>query len=132
MNLRALCSAVLASSLALSANAASLAVNPADYTETVHVLSSRLFRDLSEKNNVPAQELTVTIAGKHYILTSDALLGDVHVVGGIHPGLIPLGDYKAKLNPRPAFKPDFLLFASYDLLLPDGKPHRFEVTGASE
>jgi hypothetical protein len=49
----------------------------------------------------------------------------------LHNGVLPIGDYKAKLI-REDLKPSYLLFLSYKILLPDGKTTTLSVVGQSE
>jgi hypothetical protein len=102
--------------------------NPADYTETLHVTYSYLE---ASGGAVPTQRLDVTTNGKKYSLAGTALIATVHGIGGIHPGVLPIGDYKAKLIPND-YKPDYVLFLTYEILLPDGKTIKFAVIGQTE
>jgi len=117
--------------LFLCASFAAAAPNPADYTETLHVTSSHLVFDYSHTNLVPSLQIDVVTNGKKYELVGAALAATVHVVGRFHAGVLPVGDYKAKLI-RADYKPDYLLFLSYEILLPDGKTVKFDVIGESE
>jgi hypothetical protein len=103
--------------------------NPADYTINVHVKSSEL-----EYSNPTTMEQTleVEIAGKHYRLAGTAISAAVHGIGLLHYGLLPTGDYKAKLVPHKDFKPDYLNFDVYELLLPDDRTLDCRVIGLYE
>lgn len=107
---------------------ASATPDPAAYTETLHITSSYL--EVSG-GAVPYQRLEVVTNGRKYLLSGTALIATVHGVGGIHPGVLPVGDYKAKLIPN-SYKPDYLLFLTYEILLPDGKTVKFGVIGQTE
>jgi hypothetical protein len=83
--------------LFLCAPFAAAAPNPADYTENLHVTSSHLIFDYSNTNLIPSLQIDVVTNGKKYELIGTALAATVHVVGRLHAGVLPVGDYKAKL-----------------------------------
>lgn len=87
-------------------------VNPADYTITVHVLSSHA-------TGVQAQRLQTIVDGKQVELT------------GYSGGVLMLGDYKAmsvQLTHHP--KPNgYDSYVAYQFLFPTGETRNFDVTG---
>jgi hypothetical protein len=99
---------LLASALAL----AGTEPNPAEYTVNVHVSSSSTAYNM--------QQLSVVIDGKNYSLQS-----------GTAPGLLALGDYKAKLV-KDEHKTPYDSIQVYEFLFSDKKTRRFEVVGQSE
>jgi len=103
--------------------------DPADYTVNVHVRVSELgrLRELSLE-----QALDVTIDGKRYKLSGDAIMADVHGVGALRYGLLPVGDYKARRIPAASRAPAYLVFDVYELLLPDGRTFRCNVSALYE
>ncbi len=48
-------------------------LNPAEFTETVHVISSHLIFNPSGHNLVPCQQLNVIVGGKKYELFGDSI-----------------------------------------------------------
>lgn len=118
---------VLGWAIATSAAAAAPTPNPADYTLTVHVASEELGAD----GPSPAMTLHVVVNGENFELIGNAPMANVKVIGALHLGLIPLGDYKAMLT-KGKYDPAYLRFDSYDLLMPDGKSLTFRVIGQSE
>jgi hypothetical protein len=97
--------------------------DPATYTETLHVTSSYL---------VPGgQQLEVVTNGKNYTLLGSTFIAKVKGIGGLHTGVLPIGDYKARLIPE-NYQPSYILFLSYEMLLPDGKTAKFTVVGEKE
>lgn len=101
-------------------------VNPADYTISVHVQSSKLEPDCSDVTGgssicVWTQRLNVLIDGKKY-----ELLG-----GPKRPELLHIGDYKAKIHKEDTTKP-FEYSRSYDFLFSDGSTGTYSVVGESE
>jgi hypothetical protein len=107
--------------------AASAAPNPADFPLSLHVAASRLVPNGAGS----AQELDVIAGGIKYELMGNALSNSGKGIRVLHVGLIPVGDYKAKLV-KADYKPDYLLFLSYEILLPDGTSATFSVVGETE
>ncbi|MEI9981604.1 MAG: hypothetical protein WDN23_21945 [Edaphobacter sp.] len=107
------------------------ATNAADYPQTVHVTSSHLIFDPSGRNPVPSLQIDVVVNGKRYVLLGSAPPATVHVVGGLHSSVLPVGDYKAR-SISSDYGPNYLLFLSYEILLPDGTTAKFDVVGGSE
>ena len=102
--------------------------NPADFTVAVHVQSSHIRYQCSDVTNGSSfclwnQELSVTIAGKKYELTT--------VRGSRNPAIIHAGDYKAKVLKEDTSKSDEYQ-RSYELMFPDGQVADFQVTGEPE
>ena len=100
--------------------------NPADYTTTVHVQSSRLIQQCTDVTNgnsfcVWAQQLTTLIDGKKYELG-----GRVKVAN-----LLRVGDYKAK-SARQVPKEAYEYSSTYEFLFPDGQTRQYSVIGESE
>ena len=114
--------------LVLANTAAFAAPNPADYTETLHVTASHLVFDTTT-NLVTSMRLNIITGGIKYELSGIALRSTIR--NGKDPGVLPVGDYKAKLI-KTNYKPDYLLFESYEILLPDGKTASFQVVGETE
>jgi hypothetical protein len=106
------------------------AQNPADYSQKLHVTSSHLIFDPSGKNLVPSLQIDAVVNGKRYVLLGSAPAA-AHVVGGFHPSILPVGDYRAKsiFGDR---KPDSLFFLSYEILLSGGKTAKFDVVGEGD
>ena len=95
-------------------------VNPADYTLVVHVTSSQY--ESVEGAPIPIMLLQIVVDGKHYQLATKLMSAEVRgFIRPIHGGLLPPGDYKAKLIPHPAYKPDYLNYDVYELLMPDNR-----------
>jgi hypothetical protein len=122
---------IVFSLLLLCVNSAFASPNPAEFTETLHVTSSHLILNPSGRPDpVPNQQLNVTVGGKKYELygTSISAISD----SAAQPaGVLPVGDYKAKLI-QENLKPAYLLFRSYQILLPDGKTITLRVIGQDE
>jgi hypothetical protein len=102
--------------------------NPDDYKINVHVRSSRLDNScggvmLGSSSCSANQQLKVEIDGKTYDLTSRGLYA--------HFGLLRIGDYKARM-----LKEDTKLgneySRTYELLFPDGRTRKYQVTGEYE
>jgi hypothetical protein len=91
--------------------------NPADYTISVHVSSSRI--DIRYPSEL---RLSVVIEGKKY-----DLLGSVDSVNT----LLALGDYKAKLV-KDEHKTTYLSRRVYEFIFPDKKIRKFTVVGQTE
>ena len=85
---------------------------PDDYAINVHVTSSYVLNG--------DQGLDVLINAKKYQLR-----------GILRGGLLALGDYKAKLT-KDQHPAPYLSSQEYELLFPDGKTRKFELTGQSE
>jgi len=109
----------LATLLLALAWSAPAAPNPADYTITVHVRSSRLVNMFAGKDAFLAQYLTVSINGKKY---------ELEAAGGSR---LRLGDYKAKVekdnSPRP-----YEYDRAYEFLFADGSTRKYWVVGEEE
>lgn len=103
------------------------APNPADYPLSLHVTASRLVRSASGN----AQKLNVVVDGSKYVLMGNAISNSGKGVRTLHVGLMPVGDYKARLI-KADYKPDYLLFLSYEILLPDRTSETFAVVGQKE
>jgi hypothetical protein len=91
--------------------------NPADYAITVHVSASRI---ALAGNEIPFQELIVTIDGKKYELRCRNV-----------NALLPVGDYKATLV-RDEHKTVYDSSQSYEFLFPDKKTRKYDVVGQTE
>jgi hypothetical protein len=113
--------------LLLTTVVALAAPNPSEYPLSLHVSASRLVPNHGET----AQELDVIVGGTKYELSGNPLSNSGKGIRVLHVGLIPVGDYKAKLI-KADFKPDYLLFLSYEILLPDGTSAMFSVVGQTE
>ena len=121
---------ILFSLLLLCVPSAFASPNPAEFTETVHVTSSHLVINPAGHNLIPYQQLNVIVGGKKYELFGDSINA---VSDGLAApvGLLPIGDYKAKLI-QENMNPGYLIFRSYKLLLPDGKTVTLRVIGQDE
>jgi hypothetical protein len=100
-------------------------------TANLHVTNSHLVLNPSGRPNpVPNQKLNVIVGGKKYELygTSISAISDAVAQPA---GVLPIGDYKAKLI-QENLKPAYLLFRSYQILLPDGKTITLRVIGQDE
>ncbi len=100
---------------------AQAATDPTDYALPVHVSGAHFLSDCSgniRTCNFTLQILQVTIDGRKYELQTDAR----------KTGLIPLGDYKAKLLPTK--RPGDLRV--YELLRPDRTTIQFTLVGQYE
>ena len=122
---------ILSSLVILCSTFAIAAPNPADFPETLHVTGSHLVFDISGGHVIPAQRLEVIASGKKYELYGTSLSSIDNGTDHLHNGVLPIGDYKAKLI-REDLKPSYLLFLSYKILLPDGKTTTLSVVGQSE
>jgi hypothetical protein len=116
--------------LLLCATSAFASPDPADFPETLHVTNSHLVFNPSGHDPVPHQQLNVIVGGKKYELygTSISAISDAVAIPA---GVLPVGDYKAKLI-QENWKPAYLLFRSYQILLPDGKTITLRVIGQDE
>jgi hypothetical protein len=122
---------IVFSLLLACATSAFAAPNPADFNQTLHVTSSQLVLfNPSGHNPVPDQQLTAIVAGKKYELYGASLSA---ISDAVAPpaGVLPVGDYKARAIDD-KLKPDFLIFRSYEILLPNGKTIKLRVIGESE
>jgi len=97
--------------------------NPADYTEALHVTSSYIVQN--------GQQLEVTTNGRNYTLYGATFIARQKGISLTHTGVLPVGDYKAKLI-KENYLPAYILFLSYEILLPDGKTAKFDVIGQKE
>jgi hypothetical protein len=102
--------------------------NPVDYKINVHVRSSRLGGNcgvvMNGGNNCSAnQQLSVEIDHKTYDLTSQGLYA--------HFGLLRTGNYKARLLKEDT-RLDNEYTRTYELLFPDGRTRKYQVTGEYE
>jgi hypothetical protein len=86
--------------------------NAGDYTVSVHVSSSNVTTGLLQ--------LKVVINGKNFVLSSSAV-----------PGLLALGDYKAKLL-KDEHKTAYDSYQVYEFLFPDKKTRKYIVVGQWE
>jgi hypothetical protein len=106
--------------------AASTKPNPAEFTITVHVLTSQAGVQYNG-NRYSTQVLQTTIDHQPVELT--------YINFGFGGGVLSPGDYKARLSTGfQAPKQDsngYDIYRSYDLLLPDGTTRTFTVTGLS-
>ncbi len=100
--------------------AAKPAPNPADYTITVHVQSSRLTKGIL-RPVLWAQHLTVSIDGKKYELEGGYNLEDV----------VRVGDYKAKIA-KDETKQAYEYRREYEFLFADGITREYYVVGEGE
>jgi hypothetical protein len=113
--------------------------NPSDYAVTVHVQSSQLVSvcyDVFGKNYCEIRlHLNVLIDGKKYVLEGKPLVENLD-----SSGVLRIGDYKAslvvayktRLGGDDAPVPDYVDRRKYEILLPDGKTHEFQLVGESE
>lgn len=104
--------------LFLFATVSLAAPKPDDYPITVHVSSSQQTSISGYSGTL--QSLNVTISGKKYLLVSP-----------FGPGLLALGDYKAKLI-KDEHRTTYESNQTYRFLLPDDKTRDFRVIGQSE
>jgi hypothetical protein len=97
--------------------------NPADYTITVHVQSSFLTKECAgDCPMLPGiQHLIVVIDGKKYELDG----------APEHPGVLRVGDYKAKLLKQDETR-SYEFRWTYEFLFPDGKTRDFLVVSEAE
>jgi hypothetical protein len=98
--------------------------NPADFTITVHVISSSSGTGSNTIGPYTTQVLETTIDSQPVELTS-------YNIGGV----LALGDYKARLStavhaPK-KFTNTYDIYLGYDLLLPDGTTRGYAVTSLS-
>jgi len=93
------------------------APNPADYTTTVHVQSSRMSW---YGCRTQVQHLTVSIDGKKYELEGPGAIAVLRV-----------GDYKAKVAKEEA-KRVYEYFRTYEFLFADGTTRKYDVVGEGE
>jgi hypothetical protein len=122
---------IVFSFLLLCVTSAFASPNPAEFTETLHVTNSHLVLDPSGHSNpVPNQQLNVIVGGKKYELYGTSI-GAISDAVAQPAGVLPVGDYKAKLIQQ-NLKPSYLLFRSYEILLPDGKTITLRVIGQDE
>jgi hypothetical protein len=105
--------------------AAKPAPNPADYTITVHVQSSRAV-NLVGRPGVVFQHLTVSIDGKMYEL-------DEARPDAVFPlsNLLRVGDYKARID-KDDTKRAYEYRRVYEFLFTDGTTRQYVVTGEGE
>jgi len=99
--------------------AAKPAPNPADYTITVHVQSSRL-NVVQGWSNPSLHHLTVLIDGKKFELE-----------GGGGLGVLRVGDYKAKIASDETKRP-YEYLRVYEFLFADGTTRQYRVVGEGE
>ena len=93
--------------------------NPADYTITVHVISSLSTSQYDGSLNLPEQVLQVVIDGQSMQLTGSSM------------GVLALGDYPARLSTKvhgPRNPNTYDVYKGYDVLLPDGNVRTYTVT----
>ncbi len=105
--------AVLSFLCLAAACAAQKPANPSQYPIAVHVSAVKVQSSI--------QTLTVTIAGKHYLLWGPLISGS----------MIDPGDYRAKLT-TDVHKTSYLSSQEYEFLFPDGKTWKCFLTGESE
>lgn len=103
-----------------------LAASPADYPITIHVTASRLIDYGDGGNTHVFQHLDVLIDGKKYELEGDALFANRNTWG-----LIARGDYKARLT-ADIHRTEYLSHQTYEILFPDNRTLKFDVTGQVE
>jgi hypothetical protein len=94
--------------------------NPADYSLTLHVESSRLY-DLCAPTCVWVQHLFIPMDGKKYELTDTVPRHD----------LLRLGNYKARIS-KDEQGSSYEYDREYEILLPGGDVRRYIVIGESE
>ena len=104
--------------------AAATKPDPADFTITVHVISSSSGTGANAIGPYTTQVLEKTIDSQPVELTS-------YNIGGV----LALGDYKARLStsvhaPK-KYTNSYDIYRGYDLLLPDGTTRGYAVTGLS-
>jgi hypothetical protein len=117
---------ILLSSLSVIAQEAK--PNPDDYKVNVHVKSSRLGESCSSVSNggsvcVWVHELKVEIDGKTYDLGSETLKW--------YAGVLRTGSYKARMLKQDA-KRSYEYNRTYELLFPDGRTRKYQVTAEYE
>jgi hypothetical protein len=110
--------------LPTTAFAASTKPNPADFTITVHVISSASGTGSNQIGPYTTQVLETTIDSQPVELTS-------YYIGGV----LALGDYKARLSttvqaPK-KYTNTYDIYRGYDLLMPDGTTRSYAVTSLS-
>jgi hypothetical protein len=100
--------------------AAKPAPNPADYTITVHVQSSRLARS-QLLGGITVQQLTVSIDGKKYELEERGFSNDV----------LRVGDYNAKIV-KDQTQRAYEYQRTYEFLFPDGQIRQYSVVSEEQ
>ncbi len=95
-------------------------LNPADYSISVHVQSSRL-NDLCAPGCIWVQHVNVLIDGKKFELSDTSPRTD----------LLRIGDYKAKVL-KDETGHSFEYQRTYEFLMPDGELRKFVVVGETE
>jgi hypothetical protein len=122
---------IVFSLLLLGVTSAFASPNPAEFTETLHVTNSHLvLNPPGRPNPIPNQQLNVIVGGKKYELYG-ASISAMSDSAAQPAGVLRVGDYKAKLI-QENLKPIYLLFRSYQILLPDGKTITLRVIGQDE
>lgn len=124
--------------LCTSASFASKPPNPADYTVNVQVSSSRTVWQCTQRGPTPQ-------CASQLVLNATIDSAKFELEGGIenhsgetrfesYDGFLALGNYKAMLLPNKLKDPKVSHFVmkSYELLMPDGRLAKFQVTGQSE
>jgi hypothetical protein len=109
----------------------SVAQGTDSYPLNVHVSRTELRYTCADVTNgnsfcLGPQQLHAVIAGKTY----DLAAGD-YKTGGSKKGLLPLGDYRAKLLAEEHDRSSEFRIV-YEFLLPDGSVRKFAVIGQSE
>ena len=101
------------------------APNPAEYTVTIHVVSSQI--DTAYMGGIPIiyQTLNVIIDGKKYTLRGNPLRFS-HMIGVLSPG-----DYKARLVTDKR-KGTYAYAREYEILFPDQTMSKLTVIGQTE
>lgn len=105
--------------------------DPAEFTVNIHVTGSSSGSDCHARMSGPqggggetcksTQTVKVTIDGKKYVLLAETIFSK---------GVLPVGDYKAKLLGKPNAKNP--LKQKYELLLEDGSTRKFKIVGEEE
>jgi len=112
---------ILAVFLLTVATVAYAKVDPNEFSMTIHVWRSTTGQDCSTRGCSPTQVIRATIDGNKYALQAETILSK---------GVLPLGDYKAKLlgkeNPKNPLK------RKYEFLLEDGSTRKFKIVGEEE
>jgi hypothetical protein len=99
--------------------------NPADYTVTIHIVSSHLAQECEEPGSVVicglSQHLNVLIGGKKFELEG----------GNSKSGILKLGNYKARQVQNDLVTPDEYRRV-YEILFLDGQTKKYRVIGEWE
>jgi hypothetical protein len=124
--------------LCATASFASTPPNPADYNVNLHVTSSRTVWRCTQRGATPqcASQLVLnaTIDGANFELEGGIENHSGETRFESYDGFLAPGDYKAMplSNKLKEPKVSHFVMKSYELLMPDGRLAKFQVTGQSE